>query len=354
MADVYNMEGYKLYWHLDRVNDWVNGKRIAPLYIDMGITQTCNVACKYCYYATPKNRTDKIIPTDALIKFLKEAAAIGVKAVGFLGDGEPMIHPGVYEAVIEGSKAGLDMALSTNGLVMNHDKLKDFLEALTWIRFNISAANPDKYEKVMGTPKNNYFRVIENIKKCVELKKKYNMKVTIGMQMVLISECIDQIIPFAKLGKELGVDYAVIKQCSESDGVKQKLAIDDYNKYEPLMKEAESYSTDRYNVIVKRKKMEYKKRKYDKCYGCEFLPQISGSGEVYCCGNFFRNKEFLAGNITNESFKDIVFGDKYKKVMDKVKNQVNVHKSCGYKCRQNEINEFLWMLKNPPEHVNFI
>lgn len=354
MIDKYHIEGHKLYWHLDRVNDWMNGKRIAPLYIDMGITQTCNMACKYCYYATPENRTNKIIPTEALIKFLRDAAEIGVKAIGFLGDGEPFIHPGVYETVMEGARAGLDMAISTNGLVMNHDKLKDFLEALTWIRFNISAVDPDKYEAVMGTPKKNYYKVIDNIKKCVELKKKHNMKVTIGIQMVLISECADQIIPFAKLGKELSVNYAVIKQCSESAGVKQKLAIDDYNKYEHLMKEAESYSDENYNVIIKRKKMEYTNRKYDKCYGCEFLPQISGAGEVYCCGNFFGNKEFLAGNLINESFKDIVFGERYKQIMDKVKSEVDVHKSCGHKCRQNEINEFLWKLKHPPEHVNFV
>jgi MoaA/NifB/PqqE/SkfB family radical SAM enzyme len=354
MADIYNMEGHKLYWHLDRVKDWIDGKRIAPLYIDMGITQTCNVACKYCYYATPEHRTNKTIPTDALIRFLKDAAEIGVKAIGFLGDGEPMIHPGVYEAVIEGSKAGLDMAISTNGLVMDHNKLKDFLEALTWIRFNISAAEPDKYEIVMGTPKRNFFKVVDNIKKCIELKKQHNMKVTIGLQMVLISECVDQIVPFAKLGKELGVDYVVIKQCSESGGVKQKLVIDDYDKYEHLMKEAESCSNKNYNVIIKRIKMEHKKRGYDHCYGCEFLPQISGNGDVYCCGNFFGNKEFLAGNIINESFKDMVFGEKYRKVMEKVKNEVNVHKSCGFKCRQNEINEFLWKLKNPPEHVNFV
>lgn len=354
MVDKYIMDGHKLYWHLDRVNDWLNGKRIAPLYIDMGINQTCNIACKYCYYAIPENRTDKFIPTNVLIRFLRDCAEIGVKAIGFLGDGEPMLHRDVYEAVIEGSKAGLDMAIATNGISIRHERLKEFLESLVWIRFNISAASPNKYEKVMGTPKKNYFKVIDNIKKCIELKKKYEIRVTIGIQMVLISECVKEIVPYARLGKELGVDYAVIKQCSENTSVKQKLTINSYEKYESLMKEAESYSDEDYDVIIKRKKMHYKKRKYDRCYGCEFLPQISGTGDVYCCGNFFGKKEFLAGNIINESFKDIVFGKKYKQIMDKVKNEVDVHNQCGYKCRQNEINEFLWMLRNPSQHVNFI
>ena len=348
------MDGHKLNWHLNRVSDWLNGKRIAPLYIDMGITQTCNIACAYCYYAVPKNKTNKIIPTDALVRFLKDAAEIGVKAVGFLGDGEPMIHPGVYDAVIAGSEAGLDMAIATNGLVMKPDRLKDFLTALTWLRFTIGAVTPKKYSAVMGTSQENYYKVIKNIEACVKIKKQYGLKVTMGLQMVLIPECSNEIIPFAKLGRDLGVDYAVVKQCSQSAGIMHNLALEDYEKLEPLFLKAEKYSNDSYDVIIKRRKMQNAIRRYDRCFGCAFLPQITGAGDVYVCGNFFENKSFRAGNIIEQSFKDIVFGDKYAEVMKKVSSAVDVHKECGINCRQNEINEFLWMLKDPPEHVNFI
>lgn len=356
MADKYNMSGHKLIWHLDRVNDWLSSKKgIVPLYIDMGITQTCNIQCKYCYYSVPENRTTQIIPTDALIRFLKEAAEMGVKAIGFLGDGEPMLHPGVYDAVISGAKAGLDMALATNGLILKDERLEDFLRSLVWIRFTISAVEPDKYEEIMGTNRKNLETTIKNIRKCVEIKRKNNLKTTIGLQMVLINEGQDQIVPFARLGKELGVDYAIIKQCSESFSHKLNLDDKDYEKFAPQLKEAESLSDDNYNVIVKWRKMLNRGIKsYNRCYGCEFLPQISGNGDVYCCGNFFGNKEFYAGNIVKESFKDIVFGERYRQVMEKVRNDVDVRKACGINCRQNEINEFLWKLKNAPKHVNFI
>ncbi len=355
IPDKYVMDGHKLMWHPGRVADWLDRKRIAPIYIDMGITQTCNIQCKYCYYSVPENRTNQIIPTESLITFLKDAAEIGVKAIGFLGDGEPMVHSGVYEAVIEGAKAGLDMALSTNGLIMKDDKLKEFLESLTWIRFNLSAATPEKYAEVMGTKPEMFNKVIKNLKKCISLKKQYNLKTTIGLQMVLIEECAGDIVPFAKLGKDLGVDYAVIKQCSESDNHKLNLSNKDYQKFELLLREAMSYSDDKYNMIVKWKKMlKSDVKKYDRCLGCEFLPQISGNGDVYNCGNFFGNKEYYIGNITEQSFKDIVFGERYKTVMEKVKNNTDVHAACGTKCRQNEINEFLWKIIHPPEHTNFV
>ena len=69
-TDKYLSQQHKLHWHLDRVSDWSKSKSIVPLYIDMGITQTCNIHCQYCYYATPENRTTKIITTENLIKFL--------------------------------------------------------------------------------------------------------------------------------------------------------------------------------------------------------------------------------------------------------------------------------------------
>ena len=60
---------------------------------------------------------------------------------------------------------------------------------------------------------------------------KNNLDVTLGMQMVLMPQDGDQIIPFAKLGKELRPDYSIIKHCTDNeDG---DLGVD-YNAYEKL------------------------------------------------------------------------------------------------------------------------
>ena len=348
------MNSHKLFWHLDRVNEWQSGANIAPLYIDMGITQRCNIACEYCYYAVPENQKKDTIPTESLIRFLQEAAEVGVRAIGFLGDGEPMIHPGVYDAVIAGANAGLDMAISTNGVVMKEEMLPDFLRALTWIRFNISAATPESYARVMGTAPKIFDRVVSNIAKTIETIKANQLKTTVGLQMVLTHHCIDQVVPLTKLGKELGVDYVVIKQCSEHGTLTHGLIIEDSTAYENVFAEAEAFASDTFSVIIKRRKMLQKKRSYSQCHGTWFLPQIAGSGEMYVCGNFFGNEKYFLGNIVESSFKDIIRSERYINVMKSVAEQENVHRECGLGCRQNEINEFLWTLKNPPQHVNFI
>lgn len=355
MADAYRMDSHKLYWHLDRVESWRRGERIAPLYLDMGITQTCNISCSYCYYAVPEHRTGAIIETPALIGFLQEAAGMGVKAVGFLGDGEPMLHPGVCEAVIAGREAGLDMALASNGTILPEHGLGEFLAALSWIRFTVGAATPATYRTVMGVDEKVYFKVLENIRRCVAVKKSLGLPVTIGIQMILIPECLDDILPFAALGHDLGVDYAVIKQCSSRADNGASLRAEEYEQYRDILARAEAFSHDDYSMIVKWRKITNAGVKgYDHCYGCEFLPQISGNGDLYCCGAFFGNPDFLVGNINRESFSALVGGERYAEVMRRVRESVDVHRECGTNCRQNEINEFLWQLRHPPGHVNFI
>lgn len=95
-------------------------------------------------------------------------------------------------------------------------------------------------------------------------------------------------------------------------------------------------------------------RKYDICYGTPFLGQISGNGKVYPCGPFFGKERFLMGDINEQSYFDIVNGDRYWSVQQDIMDNVDVHFDCTVGCRQDYINKFLSDLKNPPSHINFI
>src|SRR6185437_13233823 len=100
-----------------------------------------------------------------------------------------------------------------------------------------------------------------------EVKKRLGLTVTIGLQMVLMPQYRDQILPLARLGKELRPDYLVIKHCSDNeDG---DLGVD-YGKYAELydiLHEAEALSDDEYKVVVKWSKIEATgQRSYQRCY----------------------------------------------------------------------------------------
>lgn len=362
------LDATKLAWHQDRIKQWEAGERIAPITIDMALTRACNYACHFCYARLQEN--DRFIITKKVIDgFLDDCAEVGVKGISLVSDGESSISPVFEHTIIRGSELGISMATATHGYNTKRDALEKILPHLTYIRINISAGEPKRYAKIMGVTENHFYQVCQNIKDMVDIKRKNNLDVTIGMQMVLMPEDADQIIPLAKLGKDLRPDYLVIKHTSDSeDGA---LGVD-YKKYEKLystLKAAEALSDDEYQVVVKWSKIESEgKRSYQRCYGPPFQIQLSGSGLVAPCGMLFNEKykKFHIGNIVETRFKDLLYSDRYWEVMNYLAStDFNAQKMCGSCCLQHKVNEFLDTYKKgkfdlkkpkglPPQHINFV
>lgn len=359
----FRFDGHKMMHHLDRVMAWQNGERFAPIHIDMGLTKFCNTACIYCYAVVQNMTKGTMIGREALLSYIEDCGKLGVRSIGFIGDGEPTLNPALYDATVLAGKLGIDTSMATNGLLLDMDRAHDLLQNMSWIRFNLSAGTPEGFRRVHQSREENFAELIEKIRELVRIKKEYGYKCTLGLQMVLIPECFDEVLPEAKLGAELGVDYFVIKHCSDSEYKEIGINYEEYLKLGDMLREAESYSTADYVVQAKWNKINaaaesalYKDgfRKYDVCYGTPFLLQISGNGKVYPCGPFFNKERFYIGDLHEQSFYDMVSGERYWQVHQDVQASVDVHKDCAIGCRQDYVNKFLWDLKNPPEHINFI
>ena len=362
------LDGTKIGWHSERVAAWERGERIAPITIDMALTRACNYSCGFCYAMFQENER-KVINKKNIFDFLDDCAEIGVKGISLVSDGESTISPVFTEACKYGYELGLSMAVGTNGFVLTRNKSAEILPYLTYLRINFSAGERKRYAEIMGTKEKSFDRVCENIKDMVRIKKENNLKCTIGMQMVLMPKDADQIIPLAKLGKELRPDYAIIKHCSDNEDGDLGIEYDAYEKLYDKLREAETYSDETYKVVIKWSKIGDKGlRSYQRCYGTPFMLQISGSGLIAPCGMLFndRYKKFHIGNITQERFKDIWSSDRYWDVIRYLSSpEFNAQKMCGSLCLQHKVNEALDKhLKNEikisrpggknPQHVNFI
>lgn len=358
----YRMDGHKLYWHLDRVNDWSQGKRIAPLHIDVGLSKGCNIRCHYCFGVVQGNRyeegKDIYFAREPLLSYMREAGEVGVRSMALIGEAEPLLNPHVYDAICTGKQSGVDIGLGTNGILLDTGRDGErALEHLTWIRFNISAASSESYQDIHGSP--DFNTLLEKIRFCVATKKARNLPITIGFQMVLTPQDVAEVAPLTKLAKELGVDYLEIKHCGDTvnNDVGIYKELDKYDRFSAVLNQAEQESDGDFRVIIKWANINKKgARSYDRCLGTPFLLYSSGDGKLYPCGMFFsyREKEFCLGDLTKQSFKAIVESDAYWKIMAKVENEIKVHTECYASCKTNAINEFLNMLKKQPQHINFI
>lgn len=362
------LDGTKIQWHQERIAAWERGERIAPITIDMSLTRACNYACHYCY-ATMQENERKSFTKQTILDFFDDCAELGVKGVSLISDGESTLSPFFMDAIDRGHDNGISMASGTNGYLLTEEKLKRILPKLTYLRINITAGEKDRYKEIMGVREGFFERVCDNMRHAVRIKEEQNLNVTLGLQMVLMPQYADQIIPLAKLGKELGVDYLVIKHCSDNeDGY---LGVD-YAGYKPMyekLREAESMSTNNYSVSVKWSKIEAEgKRSYQRCYGPPFLIQLSGSGLIAPCGMLFneRYRKFHMGNIVTQRFKDVVRSDRYWEVIDYLRSKdFDAQRMCGSLCLQHKVNEYLdgvkkGTIKNeapvgtPPPHLNFV
>lgn len=363
------LDGTKIAWHRERIDAWRRGERIAPITIDMSLTRACNFACEYCYAMLQENDR-KVIDRRVIFDFLEDCAEIGVKGISLVSDGESTISPVFVDAIQRGHELGISMAVGTNGLALTKSKLESILPYLTYLRINISAGERKRYAEIMGVREAWFDRVCTNIEDMVAIKKRDRLAVTIGLQMVVMPQYGDQIMPLARLGKRLRPDYLVFKHCSDSeDG---ELGVD-YGQYDRLFddfRKAEALSDDEFQVAVKWSKIRAEgKRSYQRCYGPPFIIQLSGSGLVAPCGMLFneRYKKFHIGNICDKRFRDIWASDRYWQVMNYLASpEFNAQKMCGSLCLQHKVNEFLDSAQKglvqlggrpvgeEPQHIDFV
>lgn len=370
MSDLF-LEGTKLPWYRERVEAWLDGERVNPITVDMSLLprKNCNFNCVYCYANLQENQ-GHLLEKFHINRFLDDCADLDVKGISLVSDGESSHHPDFVYTILEGADRGLAMAVGTNGLVTGYNMLEEILPFLTYIRFNISAANHQQYAEIMGAKLHWFDRVIQNIQDAVFLKEAHGWPVTIGMQMVLQPEYGHQIVPLAKLAVKLGVDYLVIKHCSDDENGTLGVDYSGYAKLEPLLKLAEKQSTFKTKIIVKWNKIKAGNvRSYQRCYGPPFHIQLSGSGLVAPCGMLFHErykKLFHIGSIWKKSFKEIVESERYWEVMNRLASpEFNAQTMCGYLCLQHHHNEFLDKLVKreetlpddpgtPPAHLPFL
>lgn len=366
------LDGTKINWYHDRVRRWQVGERIAPITIDMALTTTCNMGCEFCYRYLQHNKRYKITK-EHMTRFLDDCAEMGVKGVSLVSDGESSISPAYEHSIVYGHSKGISMASGTNGYLVTPERQSRLLPCLTYLRFNISAGERSRYNEIMGARGDMFDVVCNNISNAVNLKRAGKHNATIGMQMVFMPKYEDQLIPLAKLAVDLGVDYLVIKHCSDDEFGTLGVAYGDYAKTYSTLKEAEALSNDNTLIKVKWSKInecseEGAIRSYQRCYGPPFILQISGTGLIAPCGMLFneRYKDYHMGNITEKSFKEVWQSDDYWNVIRKLaSSSFNAQTMCGSLCLQHSVNRYLDKyikgeieLEEPkgeePPHIGFV
>jgi len=353
--DIYRIDSQKLIYHPGRVSDWLLGKDIFPIYIEIAPFGGCNHRCIFCALDYMGYKP-VALETRILKSFIKDAAKCGVKSVMFAGEGEPLLYKDIVEIVRYTAGSKIDVALTTNGVRLLPQVSGGILPYLTWLRVSLDAASPKTYAKIHRTSPLDFERVLENIKSAVHIKKKNSLDCTLGVQFLLLKENYNEAVKLAGMLESIGVDYLVIKPYSQHPSSINRLKrYVDYPAWASLEKRLNQYNCRNFQVIFRKNTMLKinEPKPYPSCLGLPFWAYLAADGNLYACSAFLGNRRFIYGNIYKQPFIKIWKGKKRKQILQMMQGCWDIEK-CREVCRLDEINRYLWELRNPPRHVNFI
>lgn len=364
MPDLYQIDSHKLHYHPDRVaqllagrNDWKTAKGIYPVYVEIAPIGACNHRCTFCAvdYIGYKNVS---LDVEVLRRILPEMGRLGVRSIMYAGEGEPLLHKQIVEIVKISKQSNIDVSFTTNLTLMPKGFCEEALPLVSWVKASINAGTAENYAKIHRTKPSHFNKALNGLRLMVEAKRKGNLETAIGAQCVLLPENQHEIETLAKVCRDIGIDYLVVKPYSQHEFSHTRT----YEKinYQGLLNmeaELKALNTDTFNVVFRSNSMrKYNSQdRYPRCYATPFTwGYIMASGVVSGCSAYLLDPRFEYGNVNQSSFQEIWEGELRRKSYEFIQKDLNIEE-CRKNCRMDEVNRYLYQLiDNPPPHVNFI
>ena len=349
------LDSHKLMLHPRRVADWLEGSSVAPLYLEVSPAGMCNHKCRFCgmdYVGYPT----RFLPTDIFCKRLAEMGEAGVKAIMFAGEGEPFLHKDIGKLATTAKQAGIDISFTTNGTLFTPDKAEKTLPVTSWIKVSCNAGTARTYAYVHGTSENDFDTMWRNMETASARKAQIGAACTIGFQILVLPENRSEVASLAARVRDSGGDYLVIKPYSLSP----KSLHTDYRdlRYGDCddLQEALALSTDSFKVIFREETMERRERPqltYLRCQALPFWGYVDSGATLWGCLRHIGDEAFHFGNLADSSFQDALGHPNRQKKLRQWAESGDI-RECHVACRMDSVNTYLWELRNPSPHANFI
>lgn len=290
----------------------------APIAFSIEPTTACNLGCPECpsglrSFTRPTGNLKKEIYQKSIDELSKEALYLT-----FYFQGEPYINPDFLDMVKYAHKKKLYTATSTNAHFLSDENAKKTVESgLDRLIISIDGTTQEVYEqyRVGGS----LAKVIEGTKNIVKWKKALGSKSPyIIFQFLVVKPNEHQMEEAQELADNLEVNELRFKTAQ----------VYDYHNGHPLIPENDHYSRYRKK---KDGTYEVKSKLDDHCWKMWHSCVITWDGRVIpCC--FDKDAKFVMGNVSNQSFRSIWSGEKYKNFrlqLFKGRSQIEICKNCS-------------------------
>jgi len=152
-----------------------------PFYVDVDVTRRCNMHCLGCQYHSSKTRKSSLsdhalkdVSFELIEQLCEEFPRLDTHEVLLVGEGEPFLHPRLFDIIAAFKHAGLKVQLFTNGTLLNAANAEQLLDSkLDILRVSLWANSVEEYEKCYpGVNPGNLQKTLTGVKIVTDLKTK--------------------------------------------------------------------------------------------------------------------------------------------------------------------------------------
>ncbi len=288
-----------------------------PFAISIEPTTACNLGCPECPSGLRQfNRKTGNLKLDLFTNVIDQMKEHLIYLT-FYFQGEPYINPDFLDMVKYANQSKIYTSTSTNAHFLNKDNAIRTIESgLDKLIVSVDGTTQETYEKYRINGDLN--KALEGIREIVTWKAKLKSnKPKVVMQFLVVKHNEHQIIEAKKLAKNIGADSIQFKTAQ----------IYDYENGNPLIPEQEKYSRYKRNGNGK---YEIKNSLSDQCWRMWHSCVITWDGQVVpCC--FDKDAKYQLGNLSNQSFDEIWYSDKYMSFRNSIlksRKQIDICTNC--------------------------
>jgi MoaA/NifB/PqqE/SkfB family radical SAM enzyme len=177
-----------------------------PSSLNLMMADTCNSQCIMCGHDYSGCGSGQYITLDNIKTIYSNLDVKQVVDVIYGGGGEPFLNPelGIIAAYTRKVDPVIQHTVITNGIASKPELVENLIRNRVHILVSINAATSRTFRAVSGV--DSFSRVIENVRYMVTKRNDIRSDVNISISMILMEKNIRELVPFVRLGRDLGVD----------------------------------------------------------------------------------------------------------------------------------------------------
>ncbi|WP_420404970.1 radical SAM protein [Nisaea sp.] len=279
----------KLIYHRDKLDKLARGEKQFPIHVTLSLGNYCNHKCLWCTAYEYQLDKAKMIDFDQLLDWLTRARDRGLKAVGYVGNGEPTAYPRFAELVKAVHDLGIEQGMFTNGYLLDRYE-QEILDYFTYLRISLDAGSSEMHAWMHDVRAQHYPKIMENLSSI--LTKRTRGTPTIGIQYATHHHNLSDLYKAAGNAAEIGADYFSVKPVFNRGSVGERIDKNNltYEDITPIVAKARQDFESRGFTIYYRphqilsEEADRNVLQYDRCVAGFFNLNVYEDGAVIYCG----------------------------------------------------------------------